>query len=192
MTRRNTAGFTLIEMLVVIVILSILLTIIGAIISEVMARARYTKTLGIINTLAQGCEQYRSEDTSRAYPGPGGDNTASSSKVLHYCLGRVRDHKMIGVQASKAKPFIQFKMEWLDTTATTTDPGTSITSAKLVTDGWKVPLYYNTADDNLFEVKRKLSLPAGESFAIQSAGADMSHSLTDDNVGNWELAGTTN
>ena len=85
MTRRR--GFTLVEMLVVLVILAILMAIVGALIVDVVNRARGARTVAMIRVLHEGCERYRSEDASRAYPGPGGDNSVDSSKVLYATLG---------------------------------------------------------------------------------------------------------
>ena len=188
-------GFTLIEMLVVIVILTILMTIVGAIIVEVINRAKYTKSVGLIRMLHESCERYRNEDFSRKYPGPG-NNAADSTKALHYYLGSDRNViKQVGMAPVEEKPMVVFKREFLKGAPMDTDPGTSVATANALVDGWKNEMRYNTADNNLFETKTGANyLGPDESVAIQIAGADgvFDAGGGGDDAGNWETVGTVN
>ncbi|HZL71759.1 MAG TPA: prepilin-type N-terminal cleavage/methylation domain-containing protein [Planctomycetota bacterium] len=59
--RTSNSGFTLIEMLVVIVILGILMSLAIVGVSSAMKSARVTKTEALIENLAGGCETYRTK-----------------------------------------------------------------------------------------------------------------------------------
>ena len=86
-------------------------------------RAKYTKTVGLIRVLHEGCERYRNEDLSRVYPQPG-TNGPGSTKTLHYYLGRPRQiYKQIGMPPVEEAPIIAFRREWLKGPPATTDPG---------------------------------------------------------------------
>lgn len=187
-------GFTLVEMLVVIIIIAILMGIVGAIIVEVINRAKYTKTVGLIQVLNQGCERYRNEDPSRKYPGPG-NNAADSTKALHFYLGSERNVvKQVGMEPVKESPIVFFKREFLLGPPPNSDPGTSVANSVPIVDGWKVEMRYNTADNNLWETKTGSSVGPDESIAIQSAGADGVFDTGGgvDDAGNWETVGTVN
>lgn len=65
---RPRRGFTLIEMLVVIVILGILMSLAIVGVSSAMKTARVTKTEALIESLAGACEQYRTGRNWGDYP----------------------------------------------------------------------------------------------------------------------------
>lgn len=187
-------GFTLIEMLVVIIILSILMSIIGAIIVDVLNRAKYTKTVGLIRLLHEGCERYRNEDLSRKYPGPG-NNAADSTKPIHFYLGSPRTvYKQIGMAPVQEGPIVLFKREFLKGPPNDSAPGANVAASDAIVDGWKIEMRYNTADNNLFETKSGVAFGPDESFAIQCAGADNVFNAAGggDDAGNWETVGTVN
>lgn len=192
MRRRAETGFTLIELLVVIIIISILMTIVGSIVAEVIARAKYTRTIGLIRVLHEACETYKEEDASRKYPSPGGDNGATSTKILHERLGEDRQYAaQVGMEEVTKKPLVSFDIAWLDGPPGDTDP---TGGGDVIVDAWGEPMHYNTADNNLYETIKGLTLPDGDSFAIQSSGHDLVFDTAgkEDDAGNWETVGTTN
>src|SRR5688572_31865781 len=65
---RRVGGFTLIEMLVVIVILGILMSLAIVGVSSALKTARVTKTEALIESLAGACEQYRTGRNWGDYP----------------------------------------------------------------------------------------------------------------------------
>lgn len=200
-------GFTLIELLVVIVIMAILMATVGAVISNVIDRSRYAKTVALIQLLNQGCERYKNEDRSMAYPNSGvavtGWADPDSTKYLHFYLGSPRAvSKMIGVKAETGPPLISFQREWLYGTPANIDAGATVAASISIIDGWGNKMSYHCDAVTKYETKLGMdfSLPAdgnnfNDSVAIESKGADgvQGTAPTDlDNPGNWEQIGTVN
>lgn len=177
-------GFTLVEMLVVLVILAILMAVIGALIVDVLNRARGARTVAMVRVLHEGVERYRSEDASRAYPGPGGDNSTDSSKVLYATLGfPYLAASGTGIEPVQKPAMATFDPSWLET------PGAA---ESRVIDPWGTPIRYHISNGPHLYATITGS-PPGECATIVSAGYDLMFDAAGDvnDIGNWERVGTT-
>jgi prepilin-type N-terminal cleavage/methylation domain-containing protein len=157
-------GFTLIELMVVIVIIAILTSIAIGIVSGIVSKARYAKTEGLIKMLSSACEDYRMDFDQ--YP-PGQD-----SRALHQALGSPRRVPMIrqeqgSIYASKG-PLIEFRAGMLEKNAPSLVPP----PASEIIDAWDQPIHYVRPGKN-----------NKKGVDIWSDGAKMDKK--DDDVNNW-------
>ena len=108
---RKNAGFTLVEMLVVICIILVLMAFLVVLVVGVVDRARYAKTTATVQMLDKGCHTYFL-DFNQYPPTDKGDNS------FHYYLGRDRylkaQHTSGGPELRTKKPaIIDFKADVL-------------------------------------------------------------------------------
>ncbi|HZN61031.1 MAG TPA: prepilin-type N-terminal cleavage/methylation domain-containing protein [Planctomycetota bacterium] len=127
-------GFTLMELLVVIVILAILMSIAIGIVQGIVQRARTTRTEGLVKLLSTACEDYRLDYD--VYP-PGQD-----SRALHQALGSPRKVPVIREQertiyATKG-PLIEFRAGMLEKGAPSLQPP----PPSAIVDAWDQEIHY--------------------------------------------------
>ncbi len=138
---RGKKGFTLVELLIVITIMTLLAGLIVVLVKGMIEKARVTKTHGIIKMLDEGCHSYK-VDTGVFPPRSG----FPDSRCLHLYLGKEREIPAQYVSAGrpamiKKPPLIEFKTDMLDLPPgrVTTDPGTSPVG---VIDAWGRVIQY--------------------------------------------------
>ncbi len=131
-------GFTLVELIVVIAIITILMSLLAVFIVGVMERAQNAKAKAIVDGLDKACQTYRME--YNVYP----PNDKGDSRNLHYYLGRDR-------KVSKAKredgtsimvnapPIIMFPQDWLKLSKGQTADATQPVP---IVDPWDSPVRY--------------------------------------------------
>lgn len=138
MKNKLRAGFTLIEMLVVICIILILAALLAVLIKHVIDRARHGKTQGIIQAMTQGCETYKMEFGGY----PSSSVPYAGSRNLHHCLGRDYVHvagKGQSMQTvSKRDPIVVFKSDWLQGSPANPYPN----PAAFLVDAWDNVIQY--------------------------------------------------
>lgn len=110
MSRRK--GFTLVELLVVITIITLLVSLLVVLISNVIDKARYAKTIATVKLLDNGCRQYRID--FNVFP----PNDRGGSASLHHHLGIQRKIATLrpdmGPQMVSTKPpIIEFQRDML-------------------------------------------------------------------------------
>jgi prepilin-type N-terminal cleavage/methylation domain-containing protein len=136
-------GFTLLELLVVIVLICGLAAGLIVMIVGIIDGAKHDKTQGIVRAVSDACNAYRKE--FQQWP-PLSPYVGSAN--LHYYLGREFDYTIVrsGGEGSgaglapvtkKHKPFIEFRADWL-LGGGTTDPN----PPRPVCDAWNVALRY--------------------------------------------------
>jgi general secretion pathway protein G len=132
--RPKSLGFTLVEMLVVIVIIAILMGVAIAIVSGVVRRAQMTRTEVLVRTLTTACEDYR-QDFDQYPPGQG-------SKALHQALGSPRIVILVrevdGHIYTRKGPLIEFRLGQLEKGAPTAQPP----PASAIIDAWDNEIRY--------------------------------------------------
>jgi prepilin-type N-terminal cleavage/methylation domain-containing protein len=110
-------GFTLIEVLVVIIVIVFLVAGLALLVSGLIDRAKTDKTQGLIQMVVTGCKAYRSE--FREWPPT---QPYAGSANLHYYLGREYMHEVQGSSTrtggapgvqKKHRPFVEFEVDWL-------------------------------------------------------------------------------
>ena len=157
-------GFTLIEMLVVIVIIAILASIALAIVSGIMTRTRATRTEGLIKLLSSACDNYWN-DFKKYPPGQG-------SRALHQGLGSPRRLAMIqddaGTIYRTMPPLIEFRAGQLERGA----PSLMPPPASAIIDAWDQEIQYLNPG-----VNRKKAVD------IWSDGPK--NNTREDDIGNW-------
>lgn len=127
------AGFTLIEILVVISIISILLGIGITAYGSIIEKSRHNGTVDLINALSLACANYKA--SLQKYP----PMTYESSKSLHYYLGQVLEVPMgygddsLPLPKKKVGPFFEFKMSMLEGSPKTVQPN----PPRFVLDLWR-------------------------------------------------------
>ena len=127
-------GFTLIELMVVIVIIAILMAIAVGIVQGIVTRARTTRTEGLVKILTTACEDYRLDFD--VYP-PGQD-----SRALHQALGSPRRVPIVitpeGTTYAPKPPLIQFRAGMLEKGAPSLQPP----PASAIIDAWDQEIHY--------------------------------------------------
>ncbi|HLY74249.1 MAG TPA: prepilin-type N-terminal cleavage/methylation domain-containing protein [Planctomycetota bacterium] len=132
-------GFTLVELLVVITIITLLVSLLVVLIANVIDKARYTKTAAIIKLLDDGCKTYHL-DFSQYPPNDKGD-----SRSLHHHLGiprkiTIQKNDVGGNLVTTKPPIIEFQRDMLgDTKAGAPDPRTNPVP---IVDGFDNPVRY--------------------------------------------------
>lgn len=132
------AGFTLIEILVVISIISILLGIGITIYGAIIEKSRFNGTVDLINALHLACTNYKT--SLQEYP----PMTYESSKSLHYYLGQVLEVPMgygddsLPLPKKKVGPFFEFKMSQLEGNPKTVQPN----PPRFILDLWRHRIVY--------------------------------------------------
>jgi general secretion pathway protein G len=110
--KRREGGFTLVELLVVILIVTLLMALLAVWIVGVQQRAASANCKAEIQALDEGCKSYKVDNN--VYP----PNDKGDSRNLHYYLGRPRTVIMgrtdSGPQlTAKKPPYIDFPAGWL-------------------------------------------------------------------------------
>jgi general secretion pathway protein G len=133
MKPRQAAGFTLIELIVVIAIITLLMAFLALFISHIGDTAKNAKAKALVDTLDAACRFYR--DDNGVYP----PNTMGDSRNLHYSLGRPRVVSMGGTIQARRPPYIDFQADWLQLArGQSPDP----TNPVPVIDPWGNPIQY--------------------------------------------------
>ncbi len=103
-------GFTLVELIIVIAIVTLLMVMLVVMIRGILERAKYSRTEAMVQTLNDACASYKLD--FGVYP-----PSALGSRALHHHLGIER---LISVQKgvggdikAKKPPIIEFPAEWL-------------------------------------------------------------------------------
>ena len=136
-------GFTLLELLVVIVLICGLAAGLIIMIVGIIDGAKHDKTQGIVRAVSDACNAYRKEFQEWPPLTP-----YAGSANLHYYLGREFNYAIastgglgsgstLAPVVKKHKPFVEFRHDWLSGSGTT-DP----TPPRPVCDAWNVPLRY--------------------------------------------------
>lgn len=175
MNRRK--GFTLVEILVVITIITLLVSFLVVMIANIMEKARYAKTAALIKMLDDGCRTYNLDFGQ--YP----PNSKQDSRSLHHHLGmerRIATQKsdVGGTLVSKKPPIIEFKLDMLaDTKGGLPDPKTNPTP---IVDAFDNPIRY--------VVPGKWNKKSVDIWSPGKDGKDqLDQSLPDyDDVTNWQ------
>jgi prepilin-type N-terminal cleavage/methylation domain-containing protein len=136
---RTRSAFTLVELLVVIVIIAILAASLVVLIKGMIERGRQAATKSMVDVLSMACADYRTD--YGCYP-PTSPYTGSQN--LHYYLGAPRTIEVTTGITSERKPFIEFKRDWLDATATSTLPP----PPAYVIDRWSQPIHVQNPGTN--------------------------------------------
>jgi prepilin-type N-terminal cleavage/methylation domain-containing protein len=136
---KNSRGFTLVELLVVIVIIAILAASLVVLVRGMVERGRQASTKAMIETLSTACAAYRTEfglwpPTS---PWPG-------SQSLHFHLGAPYLAEIQAGISSPRPPLAEFRRLWLDASA----PGTLPPPPATVIDAWSQPIHYQNPGTN--------------------------------------------
>jgi general secretion pathway protein G len=131
--KKRRAGFTLIELVVVVLILTILMAITVAIVRGVINRARAAATDHLVKTLSVSCEIYRQD--FNVYP------IGRDSMALHQALGSPRmvvlDYGPPRTVVKKG-PIIEFTMGMLEPNAPSSVPP----PASKIMDNWGNEIHY--------------------------------------------------
>lgn len=164
MTNRRSAGFTLIEMLVVVVIISILSALVLAAVSSARTRAKCLETQGKLTGLEAALQQY--EGDFQDYPPSDGDQSGIvGSENLYECL----------MTTSKGGPYISRTSDF-----PTCDPDGK--GKPKFSDAWNRPIRYIHHHDYGNKIPNKTS------FRLLSDGpngqAEQGDASSDDIV-NW-------
>jgi prepilin-type N-terminal cleavage/methylation domain-containing protein len=129
-------GFTLIELMVVIVIIAILMSIAIAVVQGIVSRARTTRTEGLVRMLSEACNLYKQDFDQ--YP-PGQDSVA-----LHQALGSPRivilSRMQEGNITSRKGPYIEFRAGMLEKGAPSLQPP----PPSAIVDAWDNPIHYRS------------------------------------------------
>ena len=167
MKRNIDKGFTLVELLIVIAIISLLMALLGVMIQGLLDRAKYAKTNSIVQALESSCKNYKTDFGE--YP-PVSKFGNGSSKNLHWHLGRqryvVQGHSSSGSGgiAVKRPGYIDFSSDWLETNPSSTYPQSG--QVFNVIDAWVNPISYNNPSPNV-------AAGSAPSFRVLSTGADI-------------------
>ncbi len=105
-------GFTLIELIVVIAIITILASLVAVLFVGAVEKARVQVTRAFLNDVDQAAQHYRME--TNAYP----PDDRGDSRCLHFYLGRERQVRKGLVEGGPSQvrieqPYLVFPQEWL-------------------------------------------------------------------------------
>lgn len=129
------AGFTLVEMIIVIAVILILVSLMIGLIVVINDKAYYTKTEAIIKMLDDGCKTYKAE--YNVYP----PNDKGDSRCLHHYLGRERVKSLDGGGVKTTRPpIIEFRGDMLEETKGVPDAKNPVP----VVDAWGQKVQYKS------------------------------------------------
>ena len=164
--KKKKAGFTLIEMLVVIVIIGLLAALMAVLIARVVGHAQNKKAFGFVKSLEQACHTYKVD--YHVFP----PTDKPKSTALHHYLGRERtvvtawNNDGTALAVVDKKPIMEFKNSDLKTPGA--DPESS---PSMLIDPWGNAIEYRLG---------------GVGVEIWSWGGDGTNDDGgEDDVGNW-------
>jgi len=173
---RRARGFTLIEMLVVIAIITILAALLVVLIGGILDRSKNSATYALIKKMDMACRTYSQEYWSTWPP----TTPYNGSANLHFYLGnrwiRATQFNPDGTVAAVSKdqkPFVEFKRHELEGNPSNPSPGTT---PKQVIDAWGKPVGYKWPGDP--------KQSGTDGFDIWSTGKDGAKGTVDD-IANW-------
>jgi general secretion pathway protein G len=132
-------GFSLVEMLVVIVIIGILLSLLAVWIINSGHKARYVATQARIRALDAGCSDYRVDNGM--YP----PMTYTGSQNLHFYLGASRVVPVPTGGTVTRPPYVEFPRHWLQPGMSTSLPP----PVSFVYDAWDRVIEYQSPGVNV-------------------------------------------
>jgi general secretion pathway protein G len=155
-------GFTLVELLVVILIISILAGVLIMVITHIIERQRRVAVEHLIVALDKACDNYFSD--FREYPPT---RPYSGSQNLHYYLGRRFKYTTVGgtnpadpLIIKHKDPYMSFESHWLEGNPKNTYPD----PPRYIVDAWGYRLIYkNPGIKNKGKVDIYSPGPDGES-----------------------------
>jgi len=136
---KRAGGFTLVEMLVVIVIIGILLSLLAVWITHTTEHGRYAATQARIRTLDAGCSDYRTDHG--LYP----PMTYVGSQNLHFYLGAARVVPVPAGGTVTRPPYVEFPRHWLQPGMSTSLPP----PVSFVYDAWDRVIEYQSPGVNV-------------------------------------------
>lgn len=166
MKRRKRQGFTIIEMLAVIVVIAILVGGLAMIIPGIIERGKIDETEMFIKTLSEACKVYKRE----CFTWPP-NNVGGSSRSLHYYLSRTRNvagSTQVNVKPRTADPYVVFKQAHVEGGGPLVPNSTG--EAKELMDLWLKPLLYTPPSP----------ATSNNPVTIKSSGKDESMGTVDD------------
>ena|SRR3972149_10653982 len=185
-------GFTLIEVLVVIIIISILATSLITAVFWVIDKAKINNTIALIDRLEKGVKAYAAVFGNRLPPGPPAFTNPipsisdeTGSQCLYFYLGFqhtvTEGHSQSNLNIFRVVgPFVDFKGSDIMGGVLTAQSS----PAKIV-DIWGVEIYYNMPGVN--HIANGSGYKDNSAFVdIESAGPDMDFSTVDDNISNFK------
>lgn len=137
--RRNDKGFTLVELLVAITIITLLVALLVVLIANIIDRARYAKTAATIKLLDGACKSYHLD--FGVYP----PDSKKSSASLHHHLGIERkivtQKSDLGANLVSTKPpIVEWQRDMLqDPKGGAPDP---VRNPVAIVDGFDNPIRY--------------------------------------------------
>lgn len=182
---RMKRGFTLMEMMVTVVIVAILAGAALLCFPYTTGTSRYTRTIGLIKMLHDGCYQYKTYDiVGHRFPEHAGGN----SSVLHLRLGiRVpfrKGPRSSGCADEVRPPIVAFTPGMLEGTPSNTNPN----PPRNIVDRWKRPIVYEAYPGARYAQARRIpAAQANDVFSIWSRGSDGNDEFgAGDDVSNWQ------
>jgi len=174
MNRRK--GFTLVEILVVITIITLLVSLLVVLVGNILERARYAKTAAVVKLLDEACKTYNLDFGQ--YP----PNDMQDSRSLYHHLGMERKLKtqkgdMGAALVTTKPPIVEFQHDMLgDPKSGLPDPKTNPVP---IVDGFDNPIRY--------KVPGKYNKKGVDIWSAGKDGKDqLDSSLPDyDDVTNW-------
>jgi len=184
MHRKWSNGFTLLELMVVIVIITILAALLAISITWVIEKAKIDRTKGLIGRLENAVRNY-AQELGEGYPPSSG--TYSGSQNLHYYL--CQQFEVPAGHSSDAPGFKKSVGPFLDISGADLDgdkPAYPPDDVKNIVDSWNNAINYsNPGQDHTAKGSNDGDIDTTKFVDIWSVGPDGDSATTDDNISNF-------